>query len=83
MAYNSMTQLTKQLSRQLVRFHSPIKARETCFLADREGGREEEGGREAGRQVRHHMTCLLAGRLAYAHLALTVQDHSPTGWCCL
>lgn len=77
MAYNSKTQLTKQLSRQLVRFHSPIKARETCFLADR------EGGREAGRQVRHHMTCLLAGRLAYAHLALTVQDHSPTGWCCL
>lgn len=32
-----------------MRFHSPVKARETCFLADREGGRE--GGRQAGRQA--------------------------------
>lgn len=29
------------------------------------------------------MNCLLAGRLAYARLALTVQDHLPRGWCCL
>lgn len=61
MAYNSKSQLTKELSRQnsKARFHLPTKARETCFLADREAGRE--GGREGQKQAGRAPYELLAG----------------------
>lgn len=85
MAYNSKSQLTKKLSRQELKGEISLTNQSkrdllSCRPGSKEGGKE--GKTKAGRQAGHHMNCLLAGRLAYAHLALTVQDHSSRGWCC-